>query len=264
VAGAEEAPEVGSAKVLLYHGFGSRSPLQDPHHLFVPPQDLDRQLRFLVRRFTPLDLGAYLRGLARGSWTGRTFLFTMDDGYVSTLEVAAPLLARHRVPAVVFVCPGRLGGTSAWMPAMSGERLLDEEQVRELPRLGIEVGVHGMDHTILAGLDGGELRAQVAGARERLADVTGTVPRAFAYPEGVFDGPAVRAVREAGYQVGFSVFRGAGRYAVTRRPVTRRDSMVTFAAKLLPGYQQLERMSTGHRWLRRSVAWIVRQQPSSE
>jgi peptidoglycan/xylan/chitin deacetylase (PgdA/CDA1 family) len=245
-------------RVLMYHGFGSRPPDADPYNLFVPAEDFERHVRFLARFFRPLDLTSFLLGLQNRRWPPRSVLVTIDDGYVSTLELAAPLLARHGVPAVVFLCPGRLGGRSSWIPEMPDEPLMTAQQVRELPRFGIEVGAHGLDHTLLPGLDPDDLRAQVHGAAEALADVLGTRPRAFSYPEGQFDAAAVRAVRHAGYDVAFSVRMDGGRLAVPRRDVNARDTFVSFAAKLMPGFSWVERW-THHPQVRRAAARFLRQ-----
>jgi peptidoglycan/xylan/chitin deacetylase (PgdA/CDA1 family) len=254
---------LGRPLILMYHGFGRRPPAGDPHHLFVPPEDLERQLRFLTRAWRPLDLSAYIAGWDRGRWPARSFLITMDDGYTSVLDTAAPLLLRFRVPAVLFVPPGRLGGSSGWMHEMETERILSAEQLKELSSFGIDIGVHGMDHTLLPGLTEDALEVQVAGAREALADLTGVRPTAFAYPQGLFDQAAVRAVRRAGYAVGFAVLEGDDRYTVTRRPITPRDSIVTFAAKTLPGFEHVWRLTSGNRSVRRLAAWIAGQRRSA-
>src|SRR5688500_17357750 len=103
--------------VLMYHGFGDRSRDEDPQNLFVTADSFEAQLRSLLRRGRrPLSHDGFVDGLDRGHWPRRSFLVTIDDGYVSTLEVAAPILARLGVPAVLFCLPGLLGGCSQWMP----------------------------------------------------------------------------------------------------------------------------------------------------
>ena len=243
--------------VLMYHGFGERRPEADPHNLFVPRADLERQLRYVRRHRHPLDLDAYLRGLRVGRWPRRSALVTMDDGYVSTLEVAGPLLRELGIPAVAFVCPGRLGGSSAWMDEMPGEALLDAEGIRALAGFGIEVGAHGLDHTLLPGLRPDDLEAQVRGSADAVAEITGSRPRAFAYPEGSFDAPALRAVERAGYEVGFSVERDEGPFAVARAGITSRDSMLSFRAKLLRGFRALDRMAGPGTRVRRAGARLL-------
>jgi peptidoglycan/xylan/chitin deacetylase (PgdA/CDA1 family) len=228
-------------EVLMYHAFGVRPRHLDQHNLFVSPDELERQMRFLVRWFRPIDLDRFLRGLRSGRWPPRSVVVTIDDGHASTLEVAAPLLRALGVPAVAFVCPGLLGGRTRWVESVPDEPLLTEEEVRHLPAYGIEIGAHGMDHSSLAGLDPVELRGQVNGSREALGDLLGARPRAFSYPGGRFDDAAVRAVREAGFEVGFATRRDGGPLAVPRRSVNTRDSTLLFRAKLMPGFRSVER-----------------------
>jgi peptidoglycan/xylan/chitin deacetylase (PgdA/CDA1 family) len=245
----------------MYHGFGRRRPEADPHNLFVPAPDLEHQLDRICRYLRPLTLDEFLQGLGRRRWPGRSVLVTIDDGYESTLEIAAPMLSSRGIPAVVFICAGLLGGTSRWMDEMPGEPLLDAEGVRALADYGIEVGSHGLDHTLLPGLPEDELRAQVWGSAEMLADVTGYRPRVFAYPEGKIDEAAVRAARDAGYEAAFSVTEQAGRFGITRRGVTALDSMTMFTARLLPGFEKVERLSVGSPKVRRLAAKALRQRP---
>lgn len=249
---------MAARRVLMYHAFGSRPAHEDVHNLFVPVQDLERQVRHVARRCRPLDLDGFLAAMRTGSWPRRWVLVTIDDGYASTVEVAAPLLARHGVPAVAFVCSGHLGGTATWLPSMADEPLLTADQVRELPGFGIEVGSHGVDHDPVIGLGSEDLRFQVGGSAEALADLVGLRPRVFSYPGGAHDAATRRAVREAGYEAGFAASRGEGRFAIPRRSINARDSFTSFRAKLTPGFTAVER-SLGAPPLRRLAGRVMGQ-----
>jgi peptidoglycan/xylan/chitin deacetylase (PgdA/CDA1 family) len=225
----------------MYHGFGYRTPQEDPHNLFVPGQALEQQLRSLLRRrYRPLDEAAFLAGLERGNWPARSFLVTIDDGYVSTLDVAAPVLARLGIPAVLFALPGMAGGTSTWMPEMSHEPLLDRDGLRALPGRGISIGLHGMDHRSMAGLDDGELVRQTVDAREKLREITGSEPQLFAYPFGHHDDAARRAVSAAGLRAAFAIYDSGDRFAFPRVDVNAVDTPRTFALKTSGWYAALK------------------------
>lgn len=232
-------------RVLLYHGFGHRPPAEDPFNLFVSPEAFEEQLRILLRRLRPLDLEGYLHGLDRGWWPARSFLLTIDDAYASAIDVAAPMLAERGVPSVVFVPPALIGESSRWMAEMPAEPLADAPALRRASALGMALGVHGLDHSVLSGMPPESLTEHVEVARRRLARLARVRPEsldAFAYPDGAFDSAVVNAVRDAGYRVAFSVHRGgAGRFSIRRRPVTGRDTAETFRVKLMPGYQALRR-----------------------
>ncbi len=223
--------------VLMYHGFGARSRSEDPQNLFVPAEAFEAQLTSLLGRgFRPLDQSAFLDGLEDGHWPRRSFLVTMDDGYVSALEVAAPLLARLHVPAVLFALPGLLGGTSWWMPEMPGERLLDREGLRQLPRWGVTVALHGLDHRSLAGSEPVELQRQTAQAKHMLTEVTGATPVLFAYPFGHHDEAARAAVAGAGFSAAFAIYSRGGQFAFPRVDVNALDTARTFAVKTSRAY----------------------------
>lgn len=91
-------------KVLTYH---SVLPERAPERLFFYAQptvgEFDAQIRFLVRHCVPLSLDEYLEA-QNGSRRPpqRAVLVTLDDGYANS-ERAAEVLARHRVPSVLFV-----------------------------------------------------------------------------------------------------------------------------------------------------------------
>jgi peptidoglycan/xylan/chitin deacetylase (PgdA/CDA1 family) len=117
------------------------------------------------------------------------------------------------------------------MPEMPDELLLDGDQLRRLPRWGITVGLHGLDHTSLAGLDAPELRRQVVEARQALADVVGHEPTLFAYPFGAHDAAARRAVGEAGFTAAFAIYSHCGPHALPRVDVNALDTERTFRLK---------------------------------
>ena len=78
-----------AARILMFHG--------TPRRL---AGELERQLRYLKRRFRIVPLQA----LARGGSPGALAL-TFDDGLRSNVEVAYPILAKLGIPATFFVCP---------------------------------------------------------------------------------------------------------------------------------------------------------------
>jgi peptidoglycan/xylan/chitin deacetylase (PgdA/CDA1 family) len=233
----------------MYHGFTPGPPRSDdPHHLFVPVADLVAQLALLRRHgWCPLDVDAYL---ASGRSTRRSFLLTVDDGLVSVAELALPVLRDAAVPMVLFVPSHLVGGTATWLPEPAGEPLLDAAALRALVDEGVEIGVHGADHTALVGLDDEALHHQVVASRDALADLVGMRPRTFAYPFGAFDERSRAAVQRAGYAVAFSVFTDAGRHAVSRVDVNATDTARSLTVKLLPGYRVAHRALDHAPWLR--------------
>jgi peptidoglycan/xylan/chitin deacetylase (PgdA/CDA1 family) len=242
----------------MYHAFARSPRLDDPYKLFVTEESLRDQIAYLRdHRWVSLDLDQYLSALDGRRWRERAVLFTVDDGYVSFAEIAAPMLAAAAIPSVLFVSPAAVGSRSSWMEELPDEPILDAVRLRELQNVGVEVGAHGWDHGSMVGMSERELLRHTKEARERLADLTGVLPRAFAYPYGAFDERARRAVEAAGFQVGFSVFRDAGRHAISRVDVNARDDARSFRLKLLPGYRRLWRLAGSVPNLRGEVGRLV-------
>jgi len=238
----------------MYHGVGERPAVADPYNLFVPASSFAAQLGSLLDRgWRPLRLVEYLAGEVGP----RRFLVTFDDGYRSVHDVALPLLLALGVPATVFVCAGMLGGTSRWMAEMASEALVTADQTAALHAAGLDIGLHGLDHTLLAGLPATQLRRQTGHAARLLAEVTGTWPRAFAYPGGRHDGAARAAVAGAGMRAAFATHDSAGPYAVARVDINSTDTELSFRLKTARGYHQLRRLTGGVPGLRPALHALV-------
>ncbi|MGH3414133.1 MAG: polysaccharide deacetylase family protein [Marmoricola sp.] len=85
---------------------------------FFPKRDrlsvraFDVQVAALSRVMNVLPLDQALGRLTRGEpLPQRAVALTFDDGYADHLDVVAPILVRHRVPATFFLCPGLLDRT---------------------------------------------------------------------------------------------------------------------------------------------------------
>jgi peptidoglycan/xylan/chitin deacetylase (PgdA/CDA1 family) len=88
LAGAARAASA-PARILMFHG--------TPR---AQARELERQLRYLARRFDVVSLDE----LGKGEKSGRIAL-TFDDGLRSNVEVAYPILVKLGLPATFFVCP---------------------------------------------------------------------------------------------------------------------------------------------------------------
>jgi peptidoglycan/xylan/chitin deacetylase (PgdA/CDA1 family) len=91
-AGEDERPV---ARILLYHGTPRREAAA-----------LERELRWLKRRFHIVPLRSIVAAATNGGMLGSKVALTFDDGLRSNVEVAYPLLHRLAIPATFFVCPG--------------------------------------------------------------------------------------------------------------------------------------------------------------
>jgi len=91
--------------------------------------------------------------------------------------------------------------------------MLSESQVKQLVRMGIEVGAHTVSHPILARVDDLSARREILESKATLEEVTGAPVGLFAYPNGQPQRDYLRRhvemVREAGFSAAVSHAWGA-------------------------------------------------------
>jgi peptidoglycan/xylan/chitin deacetylase (PgdA/CDA1 family) len=217
--------------ILMYHSVSS--PELDPNLLCVSPDRFQQQLDWLRRHgLRGVSARELILASENGAAAGLVGL-TFDDGYRDFLTSALPVLDRYGFTATLFVVAGLLGGENVWDGALRWP-LLDADELREVRAHGIEIGSHGMSHARLAGLDQVDLKREVQESRELLSEVLGGAVDGFCFPYGSLDGPAVQAVREAGYGYGCGVkvpTATVGRFSLPRVHVGQRDGAFRLTLK---------------------------------
>lgn len=99
----------GTAIVLLYHRVATLE--RDPQLLAVSSRAFDNHMAMLAERFHPMSLDALLASLKKRSVPRRAVAVTFDDGYEDNAQTAEPILAKHGIPATVFVSSGYADAT---------------------------------------------------------------------------------------------------------------------------------------------------------
>lgn len=231
----------GSAVVLAFHAVSDLG--SDPvlAEYGVPPARFAEHLDALARRgweFVDLDtLLAALDGRAR--LPERAALVSFDDAYVDLLAAGCPILAERGIPAVAFAVAGLTGETNAWDRHLGARELplLDADGLRALPRHGVEVGSHGMNHRPLPKLDLAEAEREVADSAAALEELGLPRPRAFSFPHGECNSEIAAAVAASGYRAAFTVTpgaveRGCDRFSLPRVEVLASDTPARLRLKL--------------------------------
>jgi peptidoglycan/xylan/chitin deacetylase (PgdA/CDA1 family) len=203
-------------RVLMYHKVNDLS----PNPTTVPTAVFAEQMALLGElRYTPVSLDAvrdhYLR---RTELPPEAVLITFDDGYRDNLENAAPVLAEHGYPAVLFAPIGYLDDGR---PLPHEELLhalgvrnptLDWGELAELEQAGVRVESHGIGHWPLSDLDPAEALREIAVSKLRLEDKLGREVEAYAFVKGSqadFRPEHASLVQQAGYKLAFTSVSGA-------------------------------------------------------
>lgn len=91
-------------RILGYHGIAVGDQYQFSPFLFMRESTFRRRLEILrKRRMNVVSLGDALKSLMAGSNRALEAVITIDDGWWSTLEFAAPLLKRCGYPATLYL-----------------------------------------------------------------------------------------------------------------------------------------------------------------
>jgi putative peptidoglycan lipid II flippase len=221
-----------SSPVLMYHSIARID--RDLNRVCVSPERFAQQLDWLHRNgLRGVSIRELYQAKERGA-ASRLVGLTFDDGYRDFLTSALPILERYGFTATLFIVAGLLGGENDWDKEGPRLPLLDKDELREVMARGIEIGSHGLSHVRLAGLDHATLTREVQDSRELLSVLLGEAVDGFCYPYGSLDGPAVRAVQEAGYAYGCGVkvpAAAVSRFSLPRTHVGERDGFLRLTVK---------------------------------
>ena len=228
---------------LAYHGVADVPLRQDPHGLFVGPEDLRRQIAKLREWGYRLVSFGELAERASASDAAGLASLTFDDGFEDNLESLAPLLRDEGATATVFVVSGWLGKPH---PVAPWSRILSADDLRELRGHGIEVGAHSSTHADLSELPYERCLEELAESKAKLASVLGEDVLVAAYPYGRASADAIRACRDAGFVSACSTTaRGswADRHNLPRQDMENGASLLGLRLKRDDRYEQLMRFA---------------------
>ncbi len=215
-----------SLAVLLFHRVTDAVP---EDNLTVSVARFERLCRLLRHSFRVVPLEEIFR-LARagGPLPPRTVALTFDDCYRDNL-FAARLLARHGLPAAFFIPTAYVGSDRGfpWDKGLAPLANLTWDDLREMVRLGFEIGSHTVTHADLGTLTAEQVRREMVESRAVLEEQLGRPVRWLAYPFGGVDNfrpEWLPLAAEAGYEGCLSghgglLDPGTGPFLLPRVPV---------------------------------------------
>lgn len=213
--------------VLMYHGLHADERAHgryDPVYS-VRPDDFARQLDWLQdngHRSVRIDGHATN---TEAAFDGQAVAITFDDGDVSNIEVALPLLRERGMTAEFFITSDFIG-----QPGM-----LTATNVRALADAGMGIGAHGRSHAFLEDLDDETLDAELRDSRACLSAIIGRDIDTLALPGGRGGERERSAAQSHGYRHLFGSVPGPNRATRAgdwqqRIAVTRETALADFAA----------------------------------
>ena len=188
------SPPPGPLLALMYHGIHeSRSDRGqfDPRYS-VRPGQFAAQVQILRK----LRLAGWLPVsgqplVAPPADRGRHMvLITFDDGDVSNVEQALPILQESGLAAVFFITRSFVGQRG----------MITRAGLRELADAGMVIGSHGLSHRFLNTLSPAALAIELSSSRDYLQQLTGRPVVLLSLPGGRGGPREIRAAHAAGYR----------------------------------------------------------------
>ena len=197
--------------------FQEGHPILCYHKIAPPPKQARIKGLYLEPKLFLRQMSEITQAGLTSSFPGRsavskkeTIAITFDDGFVSNLTEAVPLMKKVGVQAINYLVADRLGQTSDWEAREGGEAdpLMDESQVREWLAAGHQIGAHTCTHPRLSFLSRDQAKEEIFASKKKLEDRFGLPMDHFAYPYGDYNQTTVELVREAGFKTACTMHRG--------------------------------------------------------
>jgi peptidoglycan/xylan/chitin deacetylase (PgdA/CDA1 family) len=156
----------------------------------------------------PDDLAAHLR--YGKPLPEKPIIITFDDGYLDSVTVAEPILARYGFRAIVYLITGKISDTTQTRAEYEGAPCLTWPEVQAAEARGTLVfGSHTHAHANLAALT--RPHDELLLSRDRVRDHTKSKCDGLCYPYGQYRSNTVTVAREAGYTTAVTCREGIAR-----------------------------------------------------
>jgi len=207
----------------------------------VAPENFSRQIKYLNRAgYSVIPLDELIQGIKnRKKFPLKTVVITFDDGFEDNYLNAFPVLARYKMPAIIFIMTDYVG---------KKEGYLTWDQIRVMMNNGIDFGGHPRTGQYLPSIKTEkELFFEIAGCKSDIESNIGKEVKYFCYPIGGFNNEVKKVVKESGFKGACTTNRGFDKlnkdvYELNRIKITNSDTVKPFHFRAkLSGYYNLFR-----------------------
>lgn len=210
--------------IFCYHSIAN-----DQWRFGVDLREFKKQISYLLTHYKPItlaDVYKYLKGTKE--LHEPSFVITFDDGYKDVIRVKE-LLENLDIKPTVFV----LSGKNINLETLGTNRqLLSQKDIKELQKLGWEIGWHGSTHTLLTQVNG-ELKEEISSSYKY-----------FAYPKGKYSSWVISNLKKNGYRLALTmddsiISPKTNAYVIPRIGVDRTHSFSEFKTLSSPSVVKL-------------------------
>lgn len=180
--------------------------------------------------------GLQIASLSEATGNDGKVAITFDDGYDDIFELL-PYLRDEKIPITVFVPTAFIGRGNSWDSFLvSGKRRhLNEAQIVDLAKSGVQLGSHTHNHVDLTLLSDQEIERELKVSKGILQSLTGQPINEIAYPFGNWNDRVIDIAKKTGYLHGLTTDPGStNSFNIGRISLNRLDDRFTMTAKVKP------------------------------
>jgi peptidoglycan/xylan/chitin deacetylase (PgdA/CDA1 family) len=230
--------------ILLYHRVGGRSGTE----IDLPVSLFDEQMAWLAAQGSATTMDDALETLDRteaADGSPDPVLVTFDDGTADLVDLALPVLVRHRIPAVFYLATDFIESGREFPDR---GRPLSWTGVAEAAATGlVTIGSHTHTHALLDRIEPAAAAAELDRSRDLVAEHVGRPADDFAYPKAVLASPPVEHLVRSRFRSAAiggnrpNPYGRADRHRLARSAIQRSDGMRYFERKARGGMALEER-----------------------
>lgn len=222
--------------VLGYHRVGRRTTVR----VDLPEWLFEQQMARLAAGPGVVDLDSALTSLAANPPPAPDpVVVTFDDGTRDFVDLALPILVRHRVPATLYIATAFIEGG---YPFPGGGKPASWAGLAEAVSTGmVTVGSHTHSHALLDRVSGQVAADELERSIDLIGERLGVPTRHFAYPKAILGSAQtqqeVRSRFASAALAGTrpNLYLGTNPYRLSRSPVQVQDGLHYFERKVRGG-----------------------------
>ena len=194
-----------SASILMYHHVGPLPEGADDIRkgLTVSEKTFDSQMKKLKDGGYNVLTLAELYSKISSNVPDKTVVLTFDDGYEDNATVAAPILQKYGFRGTFFIITSKIGSAD----------YMNEDQLKELAKIGNEIGSHTLHHIGLDTVKGTTLNNEINDSKVYLDKVLNQNTISFCYPAGKFSDEAKSDLLKDGYKIAVTTEASKGTFS---------------------------------------------------
>lgn len=179
--------------VLLYHSVSNKKSFTSLDKFNVNLEQFEKQIKFLKKMGYESVRAENIDEILKSELykTKRFVLITFDDGYKNNLD-AAKILKKYNFSAIFFIATDYIG------KSLDNTPMLDENDIKHLITLNMQIGSHSHFHTKLSELTQEEIIDNIVQSKQILSKYQNIYD--FAYPFGNYDNRVIDALKSNNFQ----------------------------------------------------------------